>query len=472
MFIFLTAVVLLIFGYIFYGKYIEKVFGASDNIKTPAIKYNDGVDYVPLPLWKIFLIQFLNIAGLGPVFGAVLGAVYGPVCFLWIIFGAIFAGAVHDYTTGMFSVRYRGKTMDFLVKNVFNKHFSLLFSLFLVAILLLVGGVFALNPAKMIADIFNINFIYCIVAIFIYYLLSTFLPIDKIIGRFYPVFSLLLIVVTIALLFCLFKNGVNWFPNPTFTNLHPKNTEIFPLMFITIACGAISGFHATQSPIMARCLPKETDGRKIFYGAMILESFICLVWASLGIVFYHNQELLYNAVTRLGQGGVVAEISKNYLGIIGSKLTILSVVVLSITSGDTAFRAARLTLAETFKINQNSILKRFLLSIFVLSIGIAFCLIDITTLWMYFGWANQTLAMISLWSISAYLKKKGRNYIVTLVPALFMTMVSVTYILHDKIGLNIDLTLSKIIAMIVTALFVIFFSKLIKGKKYQIKNPD
>ena len=455
---FFISVILLIVGYVFYGKFVEKVFGASDKRMTPALRYNDGVDYLPLPLWKIFLIQFLNIAGLGPVFGAVLGAVYGPVCLLWIVFGSIFAGAVHDYMSGMFSVRYKGRTLDFLIKKVLSKHFRYVFFAFLVLILVLVGAVFALNPAKMLADIFDSPVLLWCCIIFGYYFLTTLLPVDKIIGRFYPFFALLLIVVTISLLCCLFNIDRQWFPQMEFSNLHPSKIPIFPLMFITVACGAISGFHATQSPIMARCLSKESDGRKIFYGAMILEGLIALIWATLGIAFYQNQNLLFDAVSTLGQGGVVAEISKNLLGDIGSKLTILSVVVLSITSGDTAFRSARLTIAETLKLDQKNIWKRLFLSVAVLASGIVFTFVDITTLWMYFAWANQTLGMITLWALSVYLKKKDRFYLVTLMPALFMTMVCSSYILHEKIGFNMSLTNAKITASIISfILFVAFF---------------
>lgn len=469
--IFLISVLLLILGYLIYGKFVEKIFGICPAKKTPAIRYNDGVDFVPLPLWKIFLIQFLNIAGLGPVFGAVLGAVYGPVALLWIVFGAIFAGGVHDYMTGMFSVRYKGRTMDFMVKKVLSNHFSIIFACFLTLILILVGAVFALNPAKMLADIFNTPVAMWCTLIFGYYFLTTVLPVDKVIGKFYPFFAILLIVVTIMLLLCLFGMNGEWFPDTSFVNLHPAKQPIFPLMFITIACGALSGFHATQSPIMARCLPNERDGRKIFYGTMILEGFIALVWASLGIAFYQDQTLLYQAVTKLGQGGVVAEISRNLLGHFGSVLTVLSVVVLSITSGDTAFRSARLTIADCCKINQKTLWKRFALSTVILSVGIFFTLVDITTLWLYFGWANQTLATISLWTISIWLKKKNKFYWITLIPAIFMTMVSLTYILNVKIGFNLNMHYSKIISLIITVFLLAEFF-ISNRKEAKIKNGE
>lgn len=469
--IFLISVFLLILGYLLYGKFVEKVFGANFHKQTPAVRFNDGVDYIPLPVWKIFLIQFLNIAGLGPVFGAVLGAVYGPVSLLWIVFGSIFAGGVHDYLTGMFSVRYKGRTMDFMIKKLLNKNASIIFGIFLTFILVLVGAVFALNPAKMLANIFHTPVIFWCVIIFGYYFLTTLLPVDKIIGRFYPFFALLLILTTVSLLGCLFNLDRDWFTIHSFHNLHPANQPIFPLMFITIACGALSGFHATQSPIMARCLPNEKNGRPIFYGSMILEGFIALVWATLGIAYYQNQTALYDAVTKLGQGGVVADISSHLLGPIGGILTILSVVVLSITSGDTAFRSARLTVADIFHVNQKSISKRFVLSIIVLLAGISFTLFDITTLWLYFGWANQTLATISLWAVTVWLKKKNKFYFISLLPALFMTGVSMTYILNNKIGFNLDLTLSKIISLLlIFMLLIIFFIRTRKNNIVRNEN--
>ncbi len=465
MYFFILSVFLLILGYLLYGTFVEKTFGACKENKTPAVKYTDNVDFVPLPVWKVFLIQFLNIAGLGPVFGAILGAVYGPVCLLWIVFGSIFAGGVHDYLSGMFSVRYKGKTIDFLVKKILSKNFSVIFMLFLVLILILVGAVFALNPAKMLANIFDSDVLIWTIVIFGYYFLTTLLPVDKIIGRFYPIFALLLIAVTISLLICLFRMNGSWFAQETFTNLHPQHMPIFPLMFITVACGAISGFHSTQSPIMARCLCNEMQGRTVFYGAMILEGFVALVWATLGIAFFHDQSAYLNAVTTLGQGGVVAKISESFLGNIGAKLTVLSVVILSVTSGDTAFRSARLTISEFFKINQTNLTKRLMLSILVLSIGISFTMTDITKLWMYFGWANQFLAMITLWAISLFLKKKRRFYLISLIPALFMSMVCFTYIFYEKIGFNMSAQNAKISAFIVTLTILIFFTRKVYNRK-------
>lgn len=465
---FTVATLLLVLGYFVYGTFTEKVFGASSERRTPAVKYNDGLDFVPLPVWKIFLIQFLNIAGLGPVFGAILGAIYGPVCLLWIVFGSILAGGVHDYMTGMFSVRFKGCTMDYLVGKVLNKHFASLFMIFLVIILILVGAVFALNPAKMLSGITGVNYFICAVVIFGYYFLATLLPIDKIIGRFYPLFAMLLIGVTAALLVCLFKLDHAWFAEPVLTNLHPAKQPIFPLMFITVACGAVSGFHSTQSPIMARCISNEKQGRKVFYGAMILEGFIALVWATLGIAFYQNQELLMEVATKGGQGAVVSQIAHAFLGSLGGKLAVLSVIILAITSGDTAFRSARLTIASFLKINQQDLKKRMILSVLVLGSGIAFTLVDITTLWMYFAWANQTLATITLWAVSVYLKRHNRFYPITLLPAMFMTAVVSTYILFVKIGFNLPLQYAKIGGIIVSLALTVMFFCFAKRKKITV----
>lgn len=465
--LFIASVILLILGYVIYGSIVERAFGADNNRKTPAIKYADGVDFVKMPVWRIFLIQFLNIAGLGPVFGAVLGAAYGPVCFLWIVFGSIFAGGVHDYLTGMFSVRFKGKTMDYLIGKILSRHAKYFFVFFLVLILVLVGAVFAINPAKILALIFKIPVIYFVVLIFGYYFLTTLLPVDKIIGRFYPFFALLLLIVTVSLLVSLFRLNTEWFPI-TLENLHPQKVPIFPLMFITIACGALSGFHATQSPIMSRCLPNEKSGRLIFYGSMILEGLVALIWASLAIAFYPDQNALGSVLfdPAKGQGEVISEVSKGLIGQVGSVFAILSVVVLSITSGDTAFRSARLTLAEAVHFDQKKLGKRFLLSAVVLLAGIAFTMFDITTLWYYFGWANQTFAMFSLWTVSVYLKKKNRCYWISLLPAIFMTTVCATYILQDKNSFSLDMKVAKIIALIITA----FVSVLFFLKKYPKRN--
>jgi len=458
MILFLSAAICLILGYVIYGKVVEKVFGIDEKALTPAIAKCDNVDFMILPRWRVFLIQFLNIAGLGPVFGAILGALYGPVALLWIVLGSIFAGGVHDYMAGMISVKEGGKSLVPLVEKYMGSKVKGAFLIFMVLFLLLLGAVFAMSPAHMIANMFQLDFVWCLVAIFVYYFLATLLPIDKIIGRFYPLFALLLIGVTIALMVVLFSEGKEFYPELSFKNLHPEGLPIFPLMFVTIACGALSGFHATQSPLMARCLQNEKHGRGIFYGAMITEGVVALMWATLGMAFYSGGENLHNTIVTSGPGGVVSEVANGYLGAIGGMFAILAVVLLSITSGDTAFRSARLTIGDYWQKENQSIKKRLLISVIVLSGGITMSFFDLTVIWTYFGWANQCLAMATLWMATFYLKVKDRCYWLTLLPAGFITSICVTYILYDKIGFRLPLDWSMGIGITVAIVLVCWFA--------------
>ena len=466
MILFFVAIGLLLLGYFTYSKVIENIWGIDENRSTPAIKYADGVDFVKMPLWRIFLIQFLNIAGLGPVFGAILGAVYGPVALLWIVFGCIFAGGVHDYLTGMISLKFKGKSIVYITEKLFGKHFKTLFLIFYLTLLLLLGTVFAVNPAKMIADLSHTPLTLWIVIVFAYYFLTTLMPIDKIIGKVYPYFAALLLIMTVSVMVMLFKSGLPFYPQMTFSNLHPENIGIFPMLFITIACGAISGFHATQSPIMARCLPNERDGRIIFYGAMVTEGIIALIWATLAIAFFHNSSGLYEAIKASGQGGVVSVISTSLLGKIGGALTILSIVALSITSGGSAFRSIRLTVTDFLNLKNQNNFKRLLLSALILSCGVILSRLNYTTLWQYFGWANQALSALVLWTLTYYLRKKSKFYFITLIPALFMTAVVVSYIFQDKIGFNLQPSIANAIGVASTIILLIVFY-ITKGK---IKN--
>lgn len=452
MFIFCVATVLLIAGYLLYGTIVERVFGVSEKLVTPAIAKNDNVDFMILPGWRVFLIQFLNIAGLGPVFGAILGALYGPIALLWIVLGSIFAGGVHDYLSGMISVRNGGQSLVPLVEKYLGTRIKGVFLIFMVFFLLLLGAVFAMSPAHMLANISQTKFLWWIMAIFTYYFLATLLPIDKIIGRFYPLFALLLIGVTVALLFVLFMSGGSFYPQLTLANLHPKGLPVFPLMFVTIACGALSGFHATQSPLMARCLSNEKYGRRIFYGAMITEGFVALVWATLGMAFYGKSSDLYAIITEKGPGGVVSDVANSYLGHWGGMLAVLSVVLLSITSGDTAFRSARLTVGDYWQKGKTSLRKRIFISVCVLSGGIAMSFFNLTTIWLYFGWANQCLATITLWMATFYLYSERKNYLISLVPAVFITSVCISYIMADKIGFHLPLNYSVLIGIAIAFL--------------------
>lgn len=437
----ICAVLLLAAGYLLYGKLTERVF-RPDGRPTPATSHPDGVDYIPMKTWRIFLIQLLNIAGTGPIFGALLGAVFGPVVFLWIVFGSILGGAVHDYMSGMISVRMNGASISEIVGACLGPAAKQVMRVFSVILLVLLGAVFTTSPAALIArltpDWMNTGF--WVVVILIYYLLATLLPIDKLIGKLYPVFGAVLLMMAVGIIVGLVAGGYQ-LPELTLTNLHPEGRPVWPFMFITVACGAISGFHGTQSPMMARCLTSEKDGRKIFYGAMISESVIALVWAAAGVAFYGATGGLNAALTELGQSGVVYDISVSVLGVFGGALAIVGVVVCPISSGDTAFRSARLTIADWFGIDQASLSKRLAVTLPLLAAGAALTQVDFNIVWRYFSWSNQTLAMITLWAAAMYLVCHGAkpwHSLLCALPATFMSGVTSTYILMAEEGLRLS----------------------------------
>ncbi len=436
---FLVSLALLVGGYFVYGKVVEKAFKPDDR-ETPALCSADGVDFVPISTPKVFLIQLLNIAGLGPIFGAISGALWGPVVFLWIVFGSIFAGAVHDYLSGMISIRHNGASISEIVGIYLGDGMKTVMRIFSVVLLVLVGTVFMTGPAGLLAKLTpdHLNTTFWLVVILIYYFLATILPIDQIIGRIYPVFGIVLIIMAVGISGGIIFQGYH-IPEITLANLHPKGLPIWPMLFITVACGAISGFHATQSPMMARCLKSERDGRKVFYGAMIAEGIIALIWAAGGVAFYESTGGLQNALAEMGgQAGVVYDISFGLLGTIGGVLAVLGVVVCPVTSGDTAFRSARLTLADWFKTDQKPIGKRLLLAIPLLGVGAVLSQIDFNIIWRYFAWSNQTLAMIALWAGAVYLFKTQANHWISVVPATFMSAVSCTYILMAPEGFRLS----------------------------------
>ena len=466
----------LIVGYLVYGKVTEKIF-APDDRETPAIAINDGVDCVPMKTWKAFLVQLLNIAGTGPIFGALMGAVFGPVVFLWIVFGSILGGAVHDYMSGMISSRHKGASIAELSGNYLGNAVKWVMRVFSVVLLVLCGTVFVTSPAGLLDKLTPepLNGTFWAIVILAYYLLATLLPIDKLIGKLYPIFGVLLIVMAAAVIGgILFSGGKYTIPEISFQNLHPNGTPIWPYMFITVACGAVSGFHATQSPMIAKCITSEKKGRTVFYGAMISESVIALVWAAAGVSFYGTTQLLNDALAN-GASNVVYEISTGVLGVVGGVLAIAGVVVCPITSGDTAFRSARLILAETFKLEQKKIKNRLLITIPLLVIGgllTWFAVVNdngFQIVWRYFSWSNQTLAMIALWVATAYLLKKGKyrfGSLITAFPASFMTAVSLTYILMAKEGFQLDQTVSYIIgASAAVILFVVYLIALVRKIK-------
>lgn len=425
---FILSILVLVIGYFVYGKVIAKNFGPDDR-KTPAEEINDGVDYVSMKSWKVFLIQLLNIAGLGPIFGALNGALFGPVVYLWIVFGTILAGGVHDYMTGMMSMRHRGASVSELTGKYLGKGMLQVMRVFSVILLVMVGVVFSKGPAGLLAILtpekLDANFwLWVIIA---YYFVATFVPIDKVIGKVYPIFGICLLVMAAGVGGVLLFSPKYQMPElwNNFTNVHPKNISIWPFMFVTVACGAISGFHATQSPMMARCCKTERDGQKVFYGAMVAEGIIALVWAAAGVSFYENSQALLAAGG--GVNAVVYEICSTTMGKVGGLLAMLGVIACPITSGDTAYRSARLTLSDWFGMDQSNWKKRLVLTVPLLGIGALICQIDYSVVWRYFSWSNQTLAMIALWTAAVYLEKNSKKGIYCSIPAAFMTAVSVTY---------------------------------------------
>ncbi|MBW1981628.1 MAG: carbon starvation protein A [Deltaproteobacteria bacterium] len=457
MLLFFASVGALILGFFIYGSIIDRMFGADASRQTPAEIMADGVDYMMLPPWKIFLIQLLNIAGLGPIYGPILGALYGPSALIWIVFGCIFGGAVHDYFSGMLSVRHNGESIpDVVGYNLGNgiKQFMRGFS---VVLLILVGVVFFLGPAALLGSLTDIDKAIWIAVIIAYYFVATILPIDKIIGRIYPVFGAVLIFMAVGLIVMLIVKGYGFYPQRTLTNINPQNLPLWPLMFITIACGAVSGFHATQSPMMARCLPNEKYGRNVFYGSMIAEGVIALIWATLAMSFFRTPEMLNEVLGKGGPGLVVNQVSTTLLGHFGGLLAIFGVVVLPITSGDTAFRSARLIIADVFKVSQKQSLKRLIIAVPLFVIGFLISLSDFGLIWRYFGWANQTLATVVLWTAAAYLLSRKKFHWVATVSAIFMTVVVISFIANSRIGFNLPLPLATSMGIGAGVLAVVSF---------------
>ncbi len=450
---FSLSILALILGYVFYGKLVAKIFGVDENRPTPATSMQDGVDYMPLDWKRGFLIQFLNIAGLGPIFGAVAGAYWGPAAFLWIVLGSIFAGATHDFFAGMLSVRHNGETVAEIVGRYLGTTAKNAMRVFSVILLILVGVVFVNGPAGILENLTGFPRMAWVGIIVVYYLLATVLPIDKIIGKIYPIFGAVLLIMGFGIILGIIFKGYT-IPEIQLANLHPTGKAIFPYLFITIACGAISGFHATQSPIMARCLPNENLGRRIFYGSMIAEGIIALIWAAASMAFFGSTESLSQAGTA---AVVVSTISLSLLGAVGGGLVVLGVVVCPITSGDTAFRSARLAIADAMNYKQSAIKNRFIIAIPLFIVGIALCFIDFGIIWRYFAWANQTLAMIVLWASAVYLAQNNKFHYICSLPAAFMTAVTTTYIMIAPEGLKLSSSFSYPTGIAVAIIAFIWF---------------
>ena len=467
---FIICLACLIGGYFVYGKIVENTF-APDDRETPAVKINDGVDYVVMPQWKLFLVQLLNIAGLGPIFGALQGALWGPVVFLWITGGTIFAGAVHDYFSGMLSERNNGASISEVCGIYLGNLMKNVMRVFSVVLLVMVGTVFAVGPAGLIVTLFAKGGVTGILTspefwlwvILAYYFIATFLSVDKIIGRIYPLFGICLIIMAIGVIIGIFTNPSYTIPEiwSNFRNMHPNGTPIWSVMFITVACGAISGFHSTQSPLMARCMKSEHQGHFVFYGAMVAEGVIALIWAAAGCSLYEVTGGLSTGLSEIlanGQSAAIYDVCSRTMGGIGIALAMVGVIVCPITSGDTAFRSARLVLADWFKVDQNDFKKRLVLCVPLLAAGAVIGHLDYTIIWRYFSWTNQTLAMIVLWTASMYLFREKKNYWITAVPATFMSAVSMTYFFYAPECLNLGTKIAYPVGIVIAILFLgIFF---------------
>lgn len=462
---FTLAVLLLIAGYFIYGGITERVFGIEKDRPTPSVANPDGVDYVPLPWWKAFLIQFLNIAGLGPIFGAIMGVMYGSAAFLWIVLGTVFGGAVHDYLSGMMSVRSNGAGQPELVGRELGSRVKIFMRFFSIGLMVLVGAVFVSGPAELLNNMTSgyIGVIWWAVIIFTYYILATLLPIDKIIGKIYPFFGVALLIMAVGIMAAMYINGA---PVPEFTegfaNQHPNNLPIFPMMFISIACGAISGFHATQSPLMARCIQNEKFGRRVFYGSMVAEGIVALIWAAAASSFFGSVEGLQQFVAGLAPTAnkpavIVDVIAKSWLGPVGGFLALLGVVAAPLSTGDTALRSARLMTADFIKLNQYSFKNRLILALPIFIITFALLQINFDIIWRYFAWWNQTLSVFTLWAITVYLAKRKKFYGISLLPAIFMTVVTVTYILLAPEGFRLSPVISYSIGIGTAITMIILF---------------
>ncbi|MCG7589795.1 MULTISPECIES: carbon starvation protein A [unclassified Halomonas] len=458
---FILSIVLLVVGYFTYGKFVERVFVADRKRQTPAFSMRDDIDYVPMNTTRNSLIQLLNIAGVGPIFGPILGALYGPVAFVWIVIGCIFAGAVHDYLTGMISIRNHGAHLPQLAGKFLGKTMKHVVNGFAILLLLLVGTVFVTSPAALLANMTSLSLTLIILAIFAYYLIATLLPIDKVIGRIYPYLGALLLFSAAGIGIGLVVTGAP-IPELSFQNMHPDSAPIFPLLFLTISCGALSGFHATQTPIISRTTENETNGRKIFYGMMIAEGVIAMIWAAAAMSLFQGEQSLSDVLAAGGPAAVVSEVSTTMLGAVGGTLAVLGVIVLPITSGDTAFRSARMIIADYLKVEQKPIVKRIVIALPLFVASYALTHMDFTLLWRYFSWANQTTAVIALWTGTMYLVLSRKPYLITSIPAVFMTMATFTYLAYAPIGFNLPLQTSYIVAALGTLVCIALFMKRVR----------
>ena len=490
---FIVAIIALILGYLLYGAFVERTFGIEPSRQTPSYRLKDGVDYIPMPTWRVYLIQFLNIAGTGPIFGAIMGILFGPSAYLWIVFGCIFMGAVHDYLCGMISLRHDGASLPEMVGDSLGNTARQAMRVLSIVLLVLVGTVFVTTSAGLLAAMTNGSFgialsiwkTIFIIAVFIYCVLATLLPIDTLIGRLYPIFGAALLIMAVGVGIGLFTQR-GWMPeitNAPFISHHPKGLPIFPFLCITIACGAISGFHATQSPLMSRCIENERRGRLVFYGAMITEGIVAMIWAAAAIKFaaaesvppghYVGKEPFHALSAILNAGGngtnpslLVNMICKTWMGRVGAILAVLGVVAAPITSGDTAYRSARLIVADFMHLNQKKIVNRLLLALPIFAISGALVFVDFDILWRYFAWTNQTLATCFLWTAAVWLHQHRRNSWIAFLPALFMTVVVTSYILAAPEGFSLPHTPSLIAGLALAIVLGLCFLRFKRHNAY------
>ncbi len=458
MYSFIICFLVLVASYFVYGKIVEKVAGVDGTRQTPAYRLQDGIDYIPMSRIKNFLVHFLNIAGLGPIFGAIQGALFGPAAFLWIVLGTIFIGGVHDFFSGFLSLRDDGFTMPDIVSKYLGTRLEKFLALLMVITGVLVSATFAKGAADLLANLTNIPVLICITIIFVYFLVATVFPVDKIIGKAYPIFGALLLIMAVVMTGGVIFNPAYSIPEFTTQGLYLTEKSIFPYLFVTIACGAISGFHASQSPIVARCMENENDARPVFFGAMVLEGLVALCWAAIAMAFFHGQPQLA-AIYSASPAVAVNEMATALVGPLGLILTIIGVVVCPITSGDTALRSARITIADELKINNEKIASRLKLAVplFLISFGLTF--IDFSLIWRYFAWSQLIVATIVLFSASAYLMKKEKQYIIALAPAVVCTLITFAYILQAPEGLRLPSMIANIISVIATVVITAIFVK-------------
>ena len=461
MYSFLICAAVLITSYFIYGKFIERIVGVDENNETPAKRLGDGVDYIPLPKYKNFLVHFLNIAGLGPIFGAIQGALFGPAAFLWIVLGTIFIGSVHDFFSGFMSLRNDGLTMPNIISKYLGNTIQKFTAIIIIITGILVAATFATGAADLIANLTNTPVLIWTIIIFIYFLIATLFPIDKIIGRVYPIFGALFLIMAILMTGALLLNPSYTIPEFTTQGLYLTDKTIFPYLFVTIACGAISGFHASQSPIVARCMENEKDARPVFFGAMVLEGLTALCWAAIAMAFFHGQPqlaVLYGSTPSVA----VNQMATTLLGPIGLILAVIAVVICPITTGDTSLRSSRITLADELHFNQEKLSSRLKLALPLFIVSFALTFVDFALIWRYFAWAQLIIATCVLFSATVYLIQNKEHYIITLLPAVACSLITFGYILQASEGLRLPSMTANIIAIIATAIITILFLKKFK----------